>query len=113
VVQDYFITDTAQHADLIFPASYPIEIGGSYANTQKFIQAFTAVKKCGAAKTSYGLLSDLLNKFGVKAKYESADDVMKEMAVSLNRIKCRRRNICSVSRQVTMKNASLIMDAII
>jgi len=39
------------------------------------------VKKCGAAKTSYGLLSDLLNKFGVKAKYESADDVMKEMAV--------------------------------
>jgi formate dehydrogenase major subunit len=81
VVQDYFITDTAEHADLIFPASYPIEIGGSFANTQKFIQAFTAVKKCGAAKTSYELLSDLLNKFGVKAKYDSADDVMKEMAV--------------------------------
>jgi hypothetical protein len=39
------------------------------------------VKKPEVAKTSYELLSDLLNKFGVKAHYENADDVMKEMAV--------------------------------
>ncbi len=43
VVQDYFMTDTAQQADLILPASFPTETGGSFTNTQKVIQEFDAV----------------------------------------------------------------------
>ena len=40
MVQDYFMTDTAKHADLILPASLPFEMGGSFTNTQKVIQEF-------------------------------------------------------------------------
>ncbi|MCD4697261.1 MAG: FAD-dependent oxidoreductase, partial [Bacteroidales bacterium] len=40
VVQDYFMTDTAQHANLVLPSSMPFEIGGSFTNTQKMIQEF-------------------------------------------------------------------------
>ena len=40
VVQDYFMTETAKTANLILPASFPFESGGSYTNTQKILQKF-------------------------------------------------------------------------
>ena len=42
VVQDYFMTETAEMADLILPASLPHETGGSYTNSEKKIQTFDA-----------------------------------------------------------------------
>jgi len=38
VVQDYFMTETAQRANLLLPASLPFETGGSFTNTQRIIQ---------------------------------------------------------------------------
>ncbi|MGM0648396.1 MAG: FAD-dependent oxidoreductase [Bacteroidota bacterium] len=40
LVQDYFMTETARKADLILPASFPHETGGSYTNTERHIQTF-------------------------------------------------------------------------
>jgi predicted molibdopterin-dependent oxidoreductase YjgC len=40
VVQEYFLTATAEQADLVLPASLPAETGGSFTNTQKMIQHF-------------------------------------------------------------------------
>jgi formate dehydrogenase major subunit len=40
VVQDYFLTPTAQIADLVLPASFPAETGGTFTNTQRVIQDF-------------------------------------------------------------------------
>jgi predicted molibdopterin-dependent oxidoreductase YjgC len=40
MVQDYFMTETAEKANLVLPASLPIETGGSFTNTQKRIQKF-------------------------------------------------------------------------
>jgi formate dehydrogenase major subunit len=40
MVQDYFMTETAEKADLVLPASLPFEIGGSFTTTQKRIQKF-------------------------------------------------------------------------
>jgi len=42
MVQDYFMTETAEMADLILPASFPQETGGSFTNTQRVIQNFAA-----------------------------------------------------------------------
>ncbi len=42
VVQDYFMTETANKASLIIPASLPVEIGGSFTNSQHIIQNFVA-----------------------------------------------------------------------
>jgi len=84
VVQDYFITETAKTADLILPASMPIEIGGSFTNTQKYIQQFRAEKKSNIEKSSYRQLSDLFNKMGVDVNYNSANDVMNEIMKLLN-----------------------------
>lgn len=38
VVQDFYMTATANKADLIIPATYLFESGGTYTNTQKIIQ---------------------------------------------------------------------------
>lgn len=46
LVQDYFLTETANAADLVLPASFPGETGGSFTNTQKVIQEFNKSVRC-------------------------------------------------------------------
>ncbi|MEI6122697.1 MAG: FAD-dependent oxidoreductase [Bacteroidota bacterium] len=77
MVQDYFMTETALHADLILPATFPIETGGSYTNTQKVLQKFD---KETSVKIQYDNCSQLLNileKFGHNG-LEDVVDVMME-----------------------------------
>ncbi len=73
VVQDYFMTDTAQQADLILPASLPVETGGSFTNTQRVIQEFDAVLPSKSEKCSLDQLSSLLNLFGIQNSSETQD----------------------------------------
>ncbi|MBN2173649.1 MAG: molybdopterin-dependent oxidoreductase, partial [Bacteroidales bacterium] len=77
MVQDYFMTETAKHADLILPASMPFEMGGSFTNTQKVIQEFEAVLPSKVEMTTLKQLSTLLGKFKLNG-YESPKDVMME-----------------------------------
>jgi predicted molibdopterin-dependent oxidoreductase YjgC len=81
VVQDYFMTETAKHSDLVLPASFPIESGGSFTNTQKVIQEFEEGLPSKVALKSFEQLSALLEKFGLKG-CETTKDVMME-AISL------------------------------
>ena len=91
VVQDYFLTETAQMADLVLPASFPIETGGSYTNTQKVIQKFEKHFTKKLKKTSYKQIIDLLKKLGSKEEYNSIEDVMTE-AMSLLPINNKGKN---------------------
>jgi formate dehydrogenase major subunit len=64
MVQDYFMTDTAAAADLILPASFPFETGGSFTNAQKVIQEFEAVLPPKVEMISLDQISGILKKFG-------------------------------------------------
>jgi formate dehydrogenase major subunit len=64
VVQDYFMTETAAGADLILPASFPAETGGSYTNAQKVIQEFEPVMPARTGKTNIEQLTGILKEFG-------------------------------------------------
>ncbi len=64
MVQDYFMTLTAANADLILPASFPAETGGSYTNTQKVIQEFEASVPCRIGMNNIEQMAGLLKKFG-------------------------------------------------
>ncbi|MBE9469390.1 MAG: molybdopterin-dependent oxidoreductase [Bacteroidetes bacterium] len=77
MVSDNFMSETAQQADLILPASFPLETNGSFTNTQKFIQQFTKQIKAKVERTLLEQLSDLFNKFGFKQS-SSAYDIMME-----------------------------------
>jgi formate dehydrogenase major subunit len=78
MVQDYFMTDTAQHANLVLPASMPFEIGGSFANTQKAIQQFDAVLPSKVGRTSIQQLSALLGRFDLNG-YKNSRNVLDEI----------------------------------
>jgi formate dehydrogenase major subunit len=81
VVQDYFMTETAQMADLVLPASLPFEIGGHFTNTQRYIQKVNQSMPSPFSDTSYQQLFTLLKKMGVKTTTD-VNDVMME-AISL------------------------------
>jgi predicted molibdopterin-dependent oxidoreductase YjgC len=84
MVQDYFMTDTARHAHLILPASFPFESGGSFANTQRMIQTFEKVLNCRLEQTSYQQLNNLLGLYGLNGT-NSIEDIHME-ALSLLKI---------------------------
>ena len=81
MVQDYFLSETAEMADLVLPASLPFETGGSYTNTQKMIQQFSAGLKSKLDKTSteqIAMLSEELcdDKLNISADVNVLNDNM-------------------------------------
>ncbi len=80
VVQDIFLSETAREADLVLPASLHFETGGSFTNTQKFIQQFDAVADSPIEYSSFEQLKTLFEQAGVSNGYESPADVMLEAA---------------------------------
>jgi formate dehydrogenase major subunit len=81
-VQDYFMTDTAFAADLILPASLPIETGGSFTNTQRFIQQFAGSIE-PKTKPSFTQIAELNELFEVKINAGTIEDVMADRIRSL------------------------------
>ncbi len=73
VVQDYFLTPTAQKAHLIMPATFPFETGGTFTNTQKVIQHFDALIPSKVKQPSWKQLTSLLEKFGLIGISSPAD----------------------------------------
>ncbi len=81
MVQDAFMTKTAAKADLILPASFPIESGGSFTNTQKVFQEFEPGFPSKIDKLSYQQLTDIIKKLGVKQKTKLEDIRMEAMSL--------------------------------
>jgi len=79
MVQDYFMTETAQKAHLILPASFPVETGGSYTNSQNVIQKFDCEVESKVEKRNYEQILELLSKFGDTNKNADYVDVMMEL----------------------------------
>ena len=80
VVLDYFITETATVADLILPASFPFETGGSYSNTQKYVIPFEMQYETKLTKKTYQQLIDLMNKFGIKNRVDLTNNISIEIS---------------------------------
>lgn len=87
VVSDYFITETAKHADLILPASLPFELGGTFTNTQKYILSFQPEMQSKLEKNQCDQLIDLMSALGSKLKYNSTQEITTALASELQKIK--------------------------
>jgi formate dehydrogenase major subunit len=79
MVQEHFMTETAQKAHLILPASFPVETGGSYTNSQNVIQKFDCEVESKVEKRNYEQILELLSKFGDTNKNADYVDVMMEL----------------------------------
>ena len=95
VVQDIFLTETAWHADVIFPASSYYEKDGTFTNTNRQIQrGRQVVPPPGEARQDVDIIVDLAKALGMNWNYaKGAEDVFDEMAQvmpSLNNISWAR-----------------------
>jgi formate dehydrogenase major subunit len=84
VVQDIFITETANYADVILPASALYEKSGSVSNTNRQVQRVRpAVTPPGEAREDWQIEVDLANRLGLGWKYRSPADVFAEMKLNM------------------------------
>lgn len=80
-VQDIFLTETAEFADVILPAGSHAEKQGTYINTDRWIQlAEKAVDPPGEAREDWKVLMELAGKMGYAMDYDSPEQVWEEIA---------------------------------
>ncbi len=81
VVQDIFLTETAQFAHMIFPASCFAEKSGTFTNTERRFQLLRkALDPPGDAKEDLEILCLLGNALGLDFPYKNSSEVMDEIA---------------------------------
>ncbi|MDQ3591780.1 MAG: formate dehydrogenase subunit alpha, partial [Actinomycetota bacterium] len=80
VVQDIFITETAEFADVILPATSYLEKDGTYTNTDRRVQLGRKVLEApGQARPDWEITLAIANRFGLGWSYESPRQVFDEM----------------------------------
>ncbi len=81
VVQDIFLTETAELADVVLPAGAFAEKDGTFTNTERRIQRVRrAINPPGKAKADWEILMDIMNRLGYSKKYMNTSDIMDEIA---------------------------------
>jgi len=84
VVQDIFLTETANYADVILPASAFAEKSGTVTNTNRQVQmGRKAVPAPGDAKEDWWVEVQLAKRMGLDWSYECPSDVFAEMKLNM------------------------------
>jgi formate dehydrogenase major subunit len=80
VVQDIFLTETAEFADVVLPATSFLEKEGTYTNTDRRVQIGRKVlEPPGQAREDWRVIVDIANRIGLEMEYESPREVFDEM----------------------------------
>jgi NADH-quinone oxidoreductase subunit G len=81
IVQDQFVTETAQCADVFFPSCSFIEKDGSFTNIEGRVQTFKrAVQPRGKSKADWQIVAEMMTRLGKPAPYFSPRDIAREIA---------------------------------
>ncbi len=84
VVQDIFVTETANFADVILPASAFPEKSGTVTNTNRQVQmARRAMPPPGEAREDWRIIVDLARRVGLDWDYDGPRSVFDEMKMSM------------------------------
>jgi formate dehydrogenase alpha subunit len=80
VVQDIFLTETAQLADVVLPAASFAEKDGTFSNTERRVQRIRkAIEPPGKSKADWVILMELMNRIGIEKTYGSASEIFEEI----------------------------------
>ncbi|WP_454442199.1 formate dehydrogenase subunit alpha [Vibrio bathopelagicus] len=81
VVQDIFLTETAQYADVVLPSCSFAEKSGHFTNTERRVQRISpAVNPPGEAKEDWVIIQMLANAMGGGWGYSTVADITNEIA---------------------------------
>lgn len=80
IVQDIFLTETAEIADVVLPARSWGEVDGTYTNTDRRIQRVrTAVEAHPNTKEDWEILCDLSTRMGYEMSYKNSEEIWDEV----------------------------------
>ncbi len=83
VVQDIFMTETAELADVVLPAASFAEKEGTFTNTERRVQRVRrAVSPPGEAREDLRIIMELSNRMGYEMKYPRIETVFQEMGMA-------------------------------
>ncbi|MHC4631290.1 MAG: formate dehydrogenase subunit alpha, partial [Planctomycetota bacterium] len=81
VVQDIFLSETAQYADVVLPSVCFAEKDGTFTNTERRIQRVRkTVASPGQTRSDWKIICEVATKMDYPMAYESADKIMDEIA---------------------------------
>ncbi len=84
VVQDIFLTETANFADVILPATAFAEKTGTVTNTNRQVQmGRRAVKAPGEAREDWAITVDLAQRLGLNWAYSHPSEIFAEMKLNM------------------------------
>ena len=81
VVQDLFLSETAELAHVVLPGVSFAEKDGTFTNTERRVQRVRkALEPVGNARQDWEIVSDLSTRLGFPMKYDSPAKIMEEIA---------------------------------
>ena len=84
IVQDIFMTETANYADIILPASTLYEKNGTVSNTNRQVQRVRpAVAPPGEAREDWKITVELAQRIGLNWNYTDVSQVFAEMKLTM------------------------------
>ncbi len=80
VVQDLFMSETAQLADVILPAASSLEKEGTFTNTERRVQLLHRVlEPVGDAKSDWWIIQEMAKRMGAEWNYKRPKDIFEEI----------------------------------
>jgi len=81
VVQDLFLTTTAEYADVVLPACSSLEKDGTFTNTERRIQRiYKAIEPLEGTKPDWEIIQLIAKEFGYDWYYNHPENIMEEAA---------------------------------
>ncbi|WP_041086074.1 formate dehydrogenase subunit alpha [Jeotgalibacillus soli] len=81
VVQDIFLSRTAEFADVVLPAAPSLEKEGTFTNTERRVQRlYQALEPLGDSKPDWEIIMDIANGLGAGWSYSHPSEIMAEAA---------------------------------
>jgi len=81
VVQDIFLTPTAEMAHVVLPGASFAEKDGTFSNTERRVMRVRqAVEPVGDSRADWQIIQEISNRFGYPMEYASPEAVMREIA---------------------------------
>ncbi len=82
VVQDIFLTETAELADVVLPGASYAEKNGTFTNTERRVQRIRkAVDPPGEARQDWEIIAEISKLCGYDMPYKSPEEIFDEMAL--------------------------------
>ncbi len=81
VVQDLFLTRTAEFADVVLPVAASLEKEGTFVSTERRLQRlYRALEPLGHARTDGEIVTEIARRMGADWHYSGPDEVLAEVA---------------------------------